>query len=60
MFYELGSIVTSSDIRKEHLDIVAQKYPNIKTLLFDGDNDSIQDKYDIILHWGLLYHLKEI
>jgi hypothetical protein len=60
MFYELGSIVTSSDVRKEHLDVVTQKYPNIKTLLFDGDKDSINDKYDIILHWGLLYHLKEI
>jgi SAM-dependent methyltransferase len=60
MFYELGSIVTSSDVRKEHLDNVTQKYPNIKTLLIDGDNDSIKDKYDIILHWGLLYHLKEI
>ena len=60
MFYELGSIVTSSDVRKEHLDIVKTKYPNIKTLLIDGDNDSIKDKYDIILHWGLLYHLKEI
>jgi len=60
MFYELGAIVTSSDVRKEHLDIVTTKYPNIKTLLIDGDNDSIKDKYDIILHWGLLYHLKEI
>jgi hypothetical protein len=60
MFYELGSIVTSSDVRKEHLDVVTQKYPNIKTLLIDNDKDSIEDKYDIILHWGLLYHLKEI
>ena len=60
MFYKLGAIVTSSDVRKEHLDIVTKKYPNIKTLLIDGDNDSIKDKYDIILHWGVLYHLKEI
>ena len=60
MFYELGAIVTSSDVRKEHLDIVNQKYPHIKTLLIDGDNDIIKDKYDIIVHWGLLYHLNEI
>ena len=60
MFHELGAIVTSSDGRKEHLEIVKQKYPHIKTLLIDGDNDSIQDKYDVILHWGLLYHLNEI
>ena len=60
MFYALGADVTSSDGRKEHLDIVNQKYPHIKTLLIDGDNDTIKDKYDIIVHWGLLYHLKEI
>ena len=60
MFYELGAIVTSSDVRKEHLENVNKKYPHIKTLLCDGDKDIIQEKYDIILHWGLLYHLKEI
>lgn len=60
MFYGLGADVTSSDGRKEHLDIVNQKYPHIKTLLIDGDNDTIKEKYDVIVHWGLLYHLKEI
>jgi hypothetical protein len=60
MFHELGAIVTSSDVRKEHLEIVKQKYPHIKTLRIDADNDNIQEKYDIILHWGLLYHLNEI
>ena len=60
MFYELGAIVTSSDARKEHLETVKQKYPHIKTLLIDGDNDSIKEKYDVIVHWGLLYHLSEI
>ena len=49
MFYDLGAIVTSSDAREEHLDIVKQKYPHIKTLVIDGDNDNIQDNYDIIL-----------
>jgi SAM-dependent methyltransferase len=60
MFYELGASVTSSDARKEHLDVVNKRYPNIKTVLIDGDNDTITEKYDIILHWGLLYHLNEI
>lgn len=60
MFYELGANVTSSDVRGEHLENVKQKYPHIKTLQIDGDNDSIKDKYDIIVHWGLLYHLREI
>jgi len=60
MFYDLGAIVTSSDVRKEHIDVVKGKYPHINTLLIDGDNDTIKDKYDIIVHWGLLYHLNEI
>lgn len=60
MFSELGAIVTSSDARKEHLENVNKTYPHIKTLLIDGDNDSIVEKYDIIIHWGLLYHLNEI
>ena len=60
MFYELGAIVTSGDARKEHLNVVNNKYPHIKTLLIDCDNHDIKEKYDVILHWGLLYHLKEI
>jgi len=60
MFYNLGAIVTSSDARKEHLNVVNIKYPYIKTLLIDCDNDHIKDKYDIIIHWGLLYHLNKI
>lgn len=60
MFYELGANVTSSDARNTHLDIVKKKYPHIQTLLMDGDNINIKDKYNIILHWGLLYHLSEI
>jgi len=60
MFSELGAVVTSCDVRKEHLDIVKQRYPHIKTLLIDGNNDKNEEKYDIILHWGVLYHLSEI
>jgi len=60
MFYELGAIVTSSDARQEHLSVVNEKYPYLNTVLIDGDNDDITKKYDIILHWGLLYHLNEI
>jgi hypothetical protein len=60
MFYELGSNVTSSDGRKEYLNVVKQKYPHIKTLTLDCDNDIIKENYEIIVHWGLLYHLNEI
>ena len=60
MFFELGAVVTSTDARKEHLEVVNNKYPHLKTILIDADNDEISDKYDVILHWGLLYHLNEI
>jgi len=60
MFHEMGASVTSSDARTEHLEVVTKRYPHLKTLVIDGDNDLIEEKYDIILHWGLLYHLSEI
>jgi len=59
-FSKLGASVTSSDIRTEHINTVKSLYPHINTLLIDGDNDDIYNKYDIIVHWGLLYHLSEI
>jgi hypothetical protein len=52
-----GAIVTACDARKEHLDIVNVISPDITTFIYDGDKDLLETKYDIILHWGLLYHL---
>jgi len=60
MFYRLGADVTSSDVREEHIEVVKQRYPHLKTLLIDADTTGITEKYDIILHWGVLYHLHEI
>lgn len=59
-FHELGAIVTSSDARVEHLENGKKLYPHLHFLHIDGDRDKILSKYDVILHWGLLYHLKEI
>lgn len=59
-FSHLGANVTSCDARPEHLDIAQQLYPHIHLQQLDCDNDSITEKYDIIVHWGLLYHLKKI
>ncbi len=52
--------ITVSDARKEHLETVATRYPEIPSFLFDCDNDRLTDKYDIILHWGVLYHISNI
>ena len=59
-FHQLGAIVTTSDARREHVDEAHKKYPHLHTLVIDGDRDPITENYDIILHWGLLYHLQEI
>jgi len=59
-FHELGAIVTSTDARYEHLEKVNKIYPHIKTQILDAEKDVIPNNFDIILHWGVLYHLNEI
>jgi predicted TPR repeat methyltransferase len=60
MFHELGAVVTSADIREEYLEVIKQIYPHIETKRVDGMDLVIESNYDVILHWGLLYHLSEI
>ena len=59
-FYKLGCKVTSSDARDVHIQNGKKKYPHNDFKIIDGDRNIIDEKYDIILHWGLLYHLREI
>ena len=56
----LGSLVTSVDARETHLTHAKKLYPHMNFEIFDADKDKISLNYDIILHWGLLYHLKQI
>ena len=60
LFKNIGCDVTSSDARKEHIENAKIKNPEIKYELFDCDNELLCKKYDIILHWGVLYHLNNI
>lgn len=59
-FYNLGCKVTSSDANVEHIQNGKKLYSHIDFKIIDSDKNIIDEKYDIILHWGLLYHLKEI
>lgn len=59
-FCKMGGIVTISDARIEHITEANRLYPHLNSILIDADKHNIQDEYDIIVHWGLLYHLKEI
>ena len=60
IFSQFGCKVTSTDARVEHLNEVNKKYPHINTFLLDCDKNKVVDKYDIILHWGVLYHITNI
>jgi hypothetical protein len=60
-FHKLGAIVTTCDALEEHIDVAKQRYPHLNAFQLDVEHDSLPDThYDIILHWGLLYHIAEI
>jgi SAM-dependent methyltransferase len=54
----LGADVTFADARQKHLDIVLHKDNTAKTILLDQDNNwNLNESFDIIIHFGVLYHL---
>lgn len=60
-FLDRDCMVTSSDSRQEHLDIMHGRFPEIEVIELNLDTPSnILDgkKFDIIFCYGLLYHLK--
>lgn len=54
----LGAKVTSSDVRKEHLEIVKKRYPDRNVVVIDCNKDQIEGNYDLVFALGLLYHLE--
>jgi len=60
MFSEKGCTVTSSDGRGQHLSVIQERYPHLKLMFYDCDIDKLEENYDIILHWGTLYHVNNI
>lgn len=57
-FADLGARVTCSDARVEHLDIVTRRWPELRTVQVNLNDDWPFGQFDIILHLGLLYHLE--
>ena len=48
---DMGAIVTVSDAREEHIEVVKERYPEIQALVVDSESttwDYPEDKYDII------------
>lgn len=55
---ELGADVTYSDARPEHLDVLKGRWPDAKTQVVDLDAGWPFARHDIVLHIGVLYHLR--
>lgn len=60
MFFNLGANITGVEGSQTNLNIAQNRYPHINFI--QGDCEKIDwdfdNYYDIIIHWGLLYHLK--
>ncbi len=52
--------LVASDARPEHLQVVAERYPDVDIMQFDCDTAELVSKFDIILHWGVLYHIRNV
>jgi cyclopropane fatty-acyl-phospholipid synthase-like methyltransferase len=61
-FSDLGATVTVSDARTEHVGEAKSRYGDkITCLVVDSESTTwdYDTDFDIIIHWGLLYHLKD-
>jgi hypothetical protein len=58
-FSTIGCDVTSVDGRKDNVDYIKRTYPHLNAVQFDLDTDEWPfGEWDIIIDFGLLYHLK--
>jgi hypothetical protein len=58
MFAAMGAKVTYAEARQEHLNVLLSNNPNVETILLDQDAEwNLGRKFDIVIHWGVLYHL---
>jgi len=57
-FANLGAKVTCTDARPEHLVVVRRRHPGLKTITANLETEWPLGSYDIIIHMGVLYHLK--
>lgn len=55
---QLGARVTFADGRQEHLDTIKTVMPNAETVLINQNEPwNLERTFDIVIHWGVLYHL---
>jgi len=53
----LGADVTFCDARQEHLDKIKERLPDAKMLCLDLNSEWPDGQWDLIIHFGVLYHL---
>jgi hypothetical protein len=59
-FYDLGCEVTVTDGRSEHVNSINTLYPGIKTEIINLENNwPALSRFDIVIHFGVLYHLSD-
>ncbi len=57
LFKDIGCTVTCTDARDALIMNGKIRYPELTFDVFDCDTQKLNKQYDIILDWGLLYHL---
>ena len=62
MFNNLGAKITGVEASTSNINFARDKYPHLTFIQEDCDTAEwkFDDHYDIIIHWGLLYHLDKI
>lgn len=56
---KLGSIVVFSDAREEYVEEIRKDNEDSDIYIIDNDIPwDMERKFDLIIHWGLLYHLE--
>jgi hypothetical protein len=59
-FFFLGADVTCTDGRPEHLEWIQNQFPSIETRTIDLEKPYPElSKFDVVLHFGVLYHLSD-
>jgi len=57
MLSEMGGIVTAAEGRMEHVDFMKRNLNGIEVVHIDQRECYNVGMFDIVLHWGILYHL---
>jgi hypothetical protein len=60
ILHSYGAKVSCCDVRDEHIQQIKSLYPFLYAFQLDCDRSFKIDYFDIIIHFGLLYHLKNI